>query len=154
MARDVCPRENDRRSRRSPVDRSCHPQQLVPSCSDWLRRRFTAWVETAGRALLTGRVSNATRLMSIKCSGETLSDVTLPPHDPQPKRHRWRQRSRESNRTMRRRSIHGDTRSRHLRAKLHCRFARARVNSGGVAHAAVSKHFLLRSAHAVKPSTT
>ncbi len=39
---------------------------------------------TAGRALLTGRVSNATRLMSIKCSGETLSDVTFPPHDPQP----------------------------------------------------------------------
>src|SRR5689334_25394753 len=39
---------------------------------------------TAGRALLTGRVSNATRLISIKCNGETLSEVTLPPHDPQP----------------------------------------------------------------------
>ena len=41
-------------------------------------------VETAGRVLFTGRVSNATRLMSIKCNGETLSDVTLPPHEPQP----------------------------------------------------------------------
>ena len=38
----------------------------------------------AGRLLATGRVSNATRLMSIKCSGETLSEVTLPPHDPHP----------------------------------------------------------------------
>src|ERR1041384_1892857 len=38
----------------------------------------------AGRALGTGRVSKATRLMSIKCSGEMLSDVTLPPHEPQP----------------------------------------------------------------------
>src|SRR3954469_5717104 len=40
---------------------------------------------TAGRLLATGRVSKATRLISIKCSGETLSEVTLPPHDPQPK---------------------------------------------------------------------
>src|ERR1051326_191676 len=39
---------------------------------------------TAGRTLFTGRVSNAMRLMSIKCNGETLSDVTLPPHEPQP----------------------------------------------------------------------
>src|SRR5258708_34023922 len=39
---------------------------------------------TAGRLLRTGRVSNATRLMSIRCNGETLSEVTLPPHDPQP----------------------------------------------------------------------
>src|SRR5437763_2419876 len=38
----------------------------------------------AGRLLATGRVSKATRLMSIKCNGETLSEVTLPPHDPQP----------------------------------------------------------------------
>src|SRR5258708_39113958 len=41
-------------------------------------------VAAAGRLLCTGRVSNATRLMSIKCNGETLSEVTLPPHDPQP----------------------------------------------------------------------
>src|SRR5205085_3042272 len=41
-------------------------------------------VAIAGRLLATGRVSNATRLMSIKCNGETLSEVTLPPHDPQP----------------------------------------------------------------------
>src|SRR2546430_9696210 len=40
---------------------------------------------TAGRALLTGLVSKATRLISIKCNGETLSEVTLPPHDPQPR---------------------------------------------------------------------
>jgi len=33
---------------------------------------------------VTGRVSKATRLMSIKCSGEMLSEVTLPPHEPQP----------------------------------------------------------------------
>ena len=39
---------------------------------------------TAGRLLATGRVSKATRLISIKCNGETLSEVTLPPHDPQP----------------------------------------------------------------------
>src|SRR5512139_418392 len=32
----------------------------------------------------TGFVSNATRLMSIRWIGETLSDVTLPPHDPHP----------------------------------------------------------------------
>src|SRR6266705_1670656 len=38
----------------------------------------------AGRLLATARVSNATRLMSIKCSGDTLSEVTLPPHEPQP----------------------------------------------------------------------
>src|SRR6185295_1350809 len=44
----------------------------------------TVCVEPAGRTLFTGRVSNATRLISIKCSGDTLSDVTLPPHDPQP----------------------------------------------------------------------
>src|SRR5712691_10060809 len=44
----------------------------------------TVELETAGRTLFTGRVSNATRLMSIKCSGETLSDVTFPPHEPQP----------------------------------------------------------------------
>src|SRR5215217_3168354 len=44
----------------------------------------TGCVETAGRALFTGLVSKATRLMSIKCSGDTLSDVTFPPHDPQP----------------------------------------------------------------------
>src|SRR5690606_24466200 len=34
--------------------------------------------------LLIGFVSKATRLISIKWIGETLSDVTLPPHDPQP----------------------------------------------------------------------
>src|SRR5258705_4627781 len=39
---------------------------------------------TAGRTLFTGLVSNATRLISIKCKGETLSEVTLPPHEPQP----------------------------------------------------------------------
>src|SRR6185503_3089197 len=39
---------------------------------------------TAGRLLPTGRVSKATRLISIRCKGETLSEVTLPPHDPQP----------------------------------------------------------------------
>src|SRR5262249_26610977 len=39
---------------------------------------------TAGRLLATGRVSNATRLMSIKCNGDTLSEVTLPPQEPQP----------------------------------------------------------------------
>src|SRR5689334_4824722 len=44
----------------------------------------TVCTPTAGRALFTGRVSNATRLISIKCNGETLSDVTLPPHEPQP----------------------------------------------------------------------
>src|SRR5262245_43016874 len=38
----------------------------------------------AGRTLFTGLVSNATRLMSIKCSGPTLSDVTFPPHEPHP----------------------------------------------------------------------
>src|ERR1044072_1228391 len=38
----------------------------------------------AGLLLGTARVSNATRLMSIRCHGETLSEVTLPPHDPQP----------------------------------------------------------------------
>ena|SRR5262245_15947436 len=38
----------------------------------------------AGRALLTGRVSKATRLMSIRCNGPTLSEVTFPPHEPQP----------------------------------------------------------------------
>ena len=42
------------------------------------------WAATAGRLLATGRTSNATRLMSIRCKGETLSEVTLPPHDPQP----------------------------------------------------------------------
>ena len=42
------------------------------------------WAAAAGRLLATGRVSNATRLISIKCSGETLSEVTLPPHDPHP----------------------------------------------------------------------
>src|SRR5882762_8721557 len=41
--------------------------------------------DAAGRLLATGRVSNATRLISIKCNGETLSEVTLPPHEPQPK---------------------------------------------------------------------
>src|SRR5215204_4509203 len=40
--------------------------------------------ERAGRLLGTARVSKATRLMSIRCQGETLSEVTLPPHDPQP----------------------------------------------------------------------
>src|SRR5574341_983556 len=35
----------------------------------------TCWVATAGRLLATGRVSNAMRLMSIKCNGETLSEV-------------------------------------------------------------------------------
>src|ERR671938_417993 len=39
----------------------------------------------AGLLLGTARVSNATRLMSIRCQGETLSEVTLPPHDPQPR---------------------------------------------------------------------
>src|SRR6266571_4464633 len=38
----------------------------------------------AGRLPATARVSNATRLMSIKCSGDTLSEVTLPPHEPHP----------------------------------------------------------------------
>src|SRR5829696_575068 len=38
----------------------------------------------AGLLLGTARVSKATRLMSIRCQGETLSEVTLPPHDPQP----------------------------------------------------------------------
>src|SRR5919106_2739460 len=44
----------------------------------------TGCTPTAGRTLFTGRVSKATRLMSIKCNGDTLSDVTLPPHEPQP----------------------------------------------------------------------
>ena len=39
----------------------------------------------AGRFEGTARVSNATRLMSIRCQGETLSEVTLPPQDPHPK---------------------------------------------------------------------
>src|SRR5215212_5651258 len=39
----------------------------------------------AGLLLGTARVSNATRLMSIRCHGETLSEVTLPPHEPQPR---------------------------------------------------------------------
>src|SRR5207247_9854057 len=43
-----------------------------------------ACAATAGRLLATARVSNATRLISSKCSGETLSEVTLPPHEPQP----------------------------------------------------------------------
>src|SRR5215207_1057086 len=38
----------------------------------------------AGLLLGTARVSKATRLMSIRCQGETLSEVTLPPHEPQP----------------------------------------------------------------------
>src|SRR5207253_10803562 len=38
----------------------------------------------AGRFDGTARVSKATRLMSIKCHGETLSEVTLPPQEPQP----------------------------------------------------------------------
>jgi hypothetical protein len=41
-------------------------------------------VETAGRLLFTGLVSKATRLISSRCSGETLSEVTFPPHEPQP----------------------------------------------------------------------
>ena len=49
-----------------------------------LAKKVTVKQMTAGRTLFTGRVSNATRLMSIKCSGDTLSDVTFPPHDPQP----------------------------------------------------------------------
>src|SRR5690349_4801836 len=36
------------------------------------------------RGALTGFVSKATRLISIRWIGETLSDVTLPPHEPQP----------------------------------------------------------------------
>src|ERR1051325_7390233 len=44
----------------------------------------TFCVATAGRALFTGLVSKATRLISIKWSGDTLSDVTSPPHEPQP----------------------------------------------------------------------
>ena len=44
----------------------------------------TVCAAAAGRLLATGRVSNATRLMSIRCKGDTLSEVTLPPHDPQP----------------------------------------------------------------------
>jgi hypothetical protein len=40
--------------------------------------------ETAGRVLFTGLVSKATRLISSKWSGETLSEVTLPPQEPQP----------------------------------------------------------------------
>src|SRR5712692_2634906 len=43
-----------------------------------------ACAATAGRLLATARVSNATRLISSKCSGETLSEVTLPPQEPQP----------------------------------------------------------------------
>src|ERR1700749_4455921 len=39
----------------------------------------------AGRFDGTGRVSKATRLMSIKCHGEMLSEVTLPPQEPQPR---------------------------------------------------------------------
>ncbi|MEJ7616915.1 MAG: hypothetical protein WKF30_08145 [Pyrinomonadaceae bacterium] len=38
----------------------------------------------ASFAATTGRVSNAMRLMSIRCSGEILSELTLPPHEPQP----------------------------------------------------------------------
>src|SRR5207253_5888659 len=49
-----------------------------------VRDMVAGWVVAAGRLLATGRVSKATRLMSIKCNGETLSEVTLPPHDPQP----------------------------------------------------------------------
>ena len=44
----------------------------------------TGCAAATGRLLATGRVSKATRLMSIRCSGETLSEVTLPPQDPQP----------------------------------------------------------------------
>ena len=45
---------------------------------------LTVCADTAGRALFTGLVSKATRLMSIRWSGETLSEVTLPPHEPHP----------------------------------------------------------------------
>ena len=38
----------------------------------------------AGRVLFTGLTSKATRLISSKWSGETLSDVTFPPQEPQP----------------------------------------------------------------------
>ena len=44
-----------------------------------------AWAAIAGRLLATARVSNATRLMSIRCNGETLSDVTFPPQEPHPR---------------------------------------------------------------------
>jgi len=47
--------------------------------------------ETAGRVLFTGLVSKATRLISSKWRGETLSEVTLPPRTAA-QRHRWRQR--------------------------------------------------------------
>jgi hypothetical protein len=44
----------------------------------------TVAAATAGRLLFTGLVSKATRLMSSRWSGETLSEVTFPPHEPQP----------------------------------------------------------------------
>jgi len=44
----------------------------------------TLEAETAGRLLFTGLVSKATRLISSKWSGDTLSEVTLPPQEPQP----------------------------------------------------------------------
>src|SRR5437660_12696532 len=49
-----------------------------------VRDMVAGWAVAAGRLLETGRVSKATRLMSIKCNGETLSEVTLPPHEPHP----------------------------------------------------------------------
>ena len=42
----------------------------------------TLVADTAG--LTTGRVSNATRLMSSRCHGEMLSEVMFPPQEPQP----------------------------------------------------------------------
>src|SRR6266540_1394072 len=45
----------------------------------------TIEAEVTGRLLFTALVSKATRLISSKCSGETLSDVTLPPQEPQPR---------------------------------------------------------------------
>src|SRR5918999_1523932 len=65
-----------------PIVRGDVGEAATAGCCDVASVDFCA--ARAGRALLTGLVSNATRLMSIRCRGETLSEVTLPPHEPQP----------------------------------------------------------------------
>src|SRR6266496_2776878 len=65
------------------------PAEARRALAAWIAARGWAGIAvgcaaTAGRLLATARVSKATRLMSIRCKGDTLSEVTFPPHEPQP----------------------------------------------------------------------
>src|ERR1700752_238511 len=56
--------------------------------------------------------------------------------------HRWRQRSREPDRTMSCRGINWNSRGRHFRSELDRSLARTRMNAGRVAHTTVMQNLL------------